>query len=269
MKIIEGVTMKIFDSHTHLNDDHLYSQADRYAEHAKSLGVVKLANVGSNQVLNDRSLALSAKYNDMYSIIGWHPEDSIHFHDEQKQLLIEQLQSPKVIAVGEIGLDYYQTTSPRSIQKRVFKDQIDIAKQLHLPISVHNREAFEDTYEILKEMDIHDIGGVMHSFNGDPEWLKKFLDLGMSVSYSGVASFKKTHDVHDAVRNTPFDRMLVETDAPYLAPEPLRGKQNEPAYTLYTVEAIARLCDVNPDVIAAHTYSNALRLFGIEDNEKN
>ncbi|GEP23378.1 TatD family hydrolase [Lentilactobacillus diolivorans] len=257
--------MKIFDSHTHLNDDAFYSNVEKYAQHAKALGVVKLANVGSNQVLNDRSLALSARYPDMYSIIGWHPEDSIHYHDEQEKLLIEQLQSPKVVALGEIGLDYYQTTSPRAVQKQVFKRQIDIAKQLHLPISVHNRDAFEDTYAILKEMNVSDIGGVMHSFNGDPEWLKKFLDLGMLVSYSGVASFKKTREVHESVRQTPFDRMLVETDAPYLAPEPLRGKQNEPAYTLYTVEAIARFCDVNPDDIAAHTYANALRLFGIED----
>ncbi|MFD1123776.1 TatD family hydrolase [Lentilactobacillus raoultii] len=261
--------MKIFDSHTHLNDDHLYPQAEKYATHARQLGVVKLANVGSNQLLNDRSLALSAKYDGMYSIIGWHPEDSIHFHEAQRQLLIEQLQQPKVVALGEIGLDYYQTTSPRAVQKRVFREQIEIAKTLHLPISVHNREAFEDTYAILKESNVKEIGGVMHSFNGDAEWLKKFLDLGMMVSYSGVASFKKTHEVHDAVRQTPFDRMLVETDAPYLAPEPLRGKQNEPAYSLYTVEAIARFCDVNPDMIAENTYRNALKLFGLDKNEEN
>ncbi|GAA3184028.1 TatD family hydrolase [Lentilactobacillus kefiri] len=257
--------MKIFDSHTHLNDEHLYPEADKYFKHAQSLGVVKIANVGSNQKLNDLSLELSAKYADMYSIIGWHPEDSIYYHEEQEKLLIEQLQSPKVVGLGEIGLDYHQTTAPRVVQKRVFKRQIDIAKQLHLPISVHNRDAFEDTYAILKEMNVSDIRGVMHSFNGDSEWLKKFLDLGMLVSYSGVASFKKTHEVHDAVRNTPFDSMMVETDAPYLSPEPLRGKQNEPAYSLYTVEALARICDVNPDVIAAHTYENTMRLFGIEE----
>ncbi|GAY74213.1 putative deoxyribonuclease YcfH [Lentilactobacillus kosonis] len=105
----------------------------------------------------------------------------------------------------------------------------------------------------------------MHSFNGDPEWLQKFLDLGMLVSYSGVASFKKTHEVHDSVRQTPLDKMLVETDAPYLAPEPFRGKQNEPAYTLYTVEAIARILDIDPDIVAQHTYENTLRLFGISE----
>lgn len=165
--------MKIFDSHTHLNDETLYPEASRYFKHAQNLGVVKLANVGSNQALNDRSLELAAHYPDMYSIIGWHPEDSIYYHEEQEKLLIEQLQSPKVVALGEIGLDYHQTTSPRHIQKDIFKRQIDIAKQLHLPISVHNRDAFEDTYDILKEMDVSGIRGVMHSFNGDSEWLKK------------------------------------------------------------------------------------------------
>ncbi len=259
--------MKIFDSHTHLNDDHLYPEAEKYQDHAAKLGVVKLANVGSNQQLNDRSLELASRYNNMYAIIGWHPEDAIHFHTTERELLIEQLQQPKVVALGEIGLDYYQKTTPVDTQKQVFREQLDIAKQLHLPVSIHNREAFEDTYAILKEMNIQEIGGVMHSFNGDVEWLNRFLDLGMMISYSGVASFKKTKEVHEAVRNTPFDRIMVETDAPYLAPEPLRGRQNEPAYTLYTVEALARFCDVSPEVIAAHTYQNTERLFGIK-NEK-
>ena len=257
--------MKIFDSHTHLNDDHLYPQAGEYFKHANKLGVVKLCNVGSNEKLNWLSLDLAHKYHNMYSIIGWHPEDSIYYNDAQEKVLIKQLEEEPVVAVGEIGLDYYQTTSPRHIQKKVFRRQIQIAKDFHLPISVHNQDAFEDTYTILKEEGVSDIRGVMHSFNGDPEWLKKFLDLGMYVSYSGVASFKKTREVHASVRQTPLDSMLVETDAPYLAPEPLRGTQNEPANTLYTVEAVARFRDTNPDEIAQHTYNNALKLFGIED----
>lgn len=257
--------MKIFDSHTHLNDEQLFPQAQAYQEHAKRLGVVKLANVGSNTELNDRSLELAHRYPDMYSIIGWHPEDSVNYDQQAQQRLAEQLTDDKVVAVGEIGMDFYQTTSPKKVQERVFRDQIDLAKQFHLPISVHNRDAFEDTYRILKEAHVEEIGGILHSFNGDEEWLNKFLELGMHVSYSGVASFKKTHEVHEAVKQTPLDRMLVETDAPYLAPEPFRGKQNEPAYTLYTVEAIARIRDVDPDEIARATYQNTLRLFRIED----
>ncbi|WP_268913909.1 TatD family hydrolase [Lentilactobacillus sp. SPB1-3] len=260
--------MKIFDSHTHLNDDALYEDVNGYFEHAQKLGVEKIANVGSNQVLNERSIALAEQHADMYSIIGWHPEDAIYFKEEQEQWLIDQLSNPKVVAIGEIGLDYYQTTSPRAVQKAVFKRQLEIAKEYHLPVSIHNRDAFEDTYAILKEVGVSEISGVMHSFNGDPEWLQKFLDLGMLVSYSGVASFKKTHEVHESVKQTPMDKMLVETDAPYLAPEPFRGKQNEPAYTLYTVEALARILDVNPEIVARHTYENTLRLFGISDDNK-
>lgn len=257
--------MKIFDSHTHLNDSQLFPEAEQYQEHARKLGVVKIANVGSNTELNAKSLELAHQYADMYSILGWHPEDSLNFDQQAADVLIEQLADPKAVAVGEIGMDFYQTTSPKKVQERVFREQIQIAKQLKLPISVHNRDAFEDTYRILKEEHVEDVGGILHSFNGDPEWLAKFLDLGMHVSYSGVASFKKTHEVHDAVRKTPLERMLVETDAPYLAPEPFRGKQNEPAYTLYTVEAIARIRDVDPDEIASATYQNTLELFRIED----
>ena len=257
--------MKIFDSHTHLNDSQLFPDAKQYQDHAKKLGVVKIANVGSNTELNARSLELAHEYTDMYSIIGWHPEDSLGFDQSAADLLVDQLADPKVVAVGEIGMDFYQTTASKKVQERVFREQIEIAKQLKLPISVHNRDAFEDTYRILKEEHVETIGGILHSFNGDIEWLNKFLDLGMHVSYSGVASFKKTHEVHDAVRNTPLDRMLVETDAPYLAPEPFRGKQNEPAYTLYTLEAIARLRDVDPDEIAQATYQNTLEIFRIED----
>ncbi|MFN1208099.1 TatD family hydrolase, partial [Enterococcus lactis] len=154
----------------------------------------------------------------------------------------------KVVALGEIGLDYNQSTAPKKAQFNVFKRQIDIAQELGMPISVHNRDAFEDTYAILKEKGVNN--GIIHSFNGDAEWLNKIMDLGMYVSYSGVASFKKTKEIHDSVSKTPIDRMLVETDAPYLAPEPLRGHQNEPGYTLYTVEAVARFRDTTPDKIA-------------------
>lgn len=257
--------MQIFDSHTHLNDDDLLNNIDQYVEHAERLGVSKLANVGSNQKLNQKSIELAHKYSNMYSIIGWHPEDAIDFGEEQEKWLIDNLSDPKVVALGEIGLDYHQDRSPKDVQKSVFKRQIEIAKQMHMPISVHNREAFEDTYAILKEMHIEEVGGIIHSFNGDTEWLNKFLNLGMVVSYSGVATFKKTKEIHEAAKNTPMDKFLVETDAPYLAPEPLRGTQNEPANTLYTVEAIARYKDINPDEVAQATYQNALRVFGIEE----
>ncbi|UQS84983.1 TatD family hydrolase [Apilactobacillus apisilvae] len=254
--------MKIFDSHTHLNDDAFRDNVDAYIEHAHRLGVDKMAIVGSNTEMNQEAIELAHKYDNLYAIVGWHPEDSLKYDDEQEAILKEQLKDDKVVALGEIGLDYFQSVAPKKCQFHVFRRQIRIAKEMNMPISVHNREAFEDTYKILSEEGVNN--GIIHSFNGDPEWLKKFIDLGMYVSYSGVASFKKTHEVHDSVRQTPIDKMLVETDAPYLAPEPLRGHQNEPGYTLYTVEAVARFRDTTPDKIADATYKNALKVFGLE-----
>ncbi|MBW1604808.1 TatD family hydrolase [Lactobacillus sp. Sy-1] len=257
--------MKIFDSHTHLNDAILYPDAKQYIEHAQKLGVVKMAIVGSDQHLNRLAIDLAHQYDNLYAIIGYHPEEANSFDDAVEAELIEQLKDPKVVAVGEIGLDYHQNVVKQSTQKRVFKRQIEIAKDENLPISVHNRDAFEDTYDIIKSTDVSNTHGIVHSFNGDAEWARKFIELGMLVSFSGVASFKKTKEVHEAAAEAPLDRILVETDAPYLAPEPYRGKQNEPGYTLYTVEAIARYRDTTPDVIADATYQNTLRLFGIEE----
>lgn len=255
--------MKIFDSHTHLNDDAFRDNVDAYIEHAHRLGVDKMAIVGSNTEMNQEAIELAHKYDNLYAIVGWHPEDSLKYDDKQEAILKEQLKDDKVVALGEIGLDYFQSVAPKKCQFHVFRRQIRLAKAMNMPISVHNREAFEDTYKILSEEGVHN--GIIHSFNGDQEWLKKFINLGMYVSYSGVASFKKTHEVHDAVRQTPIDRMLVETDAPYLSPEPLRGHQNEPAYTLYTVEAVARFRDTTPDKIADATYNNAMRIFGLDE----
>ncbi|MEJ6400153.1 TatD family hydrolase [Nicoliella lavandulae] len=258
--------MQIFDSHTHLNDDILLPDAKQYIEHARKLGVVKMAIVGSDRKLNRLAIELAHQYDNLYAIVGFHPESANEFDDAAAKELKAQLADPKVVAIGEIGLDYHQNVVKQKVQHHVFKRQIEMAKAAGLPISVHNRDAFEDTYDILKAADVSSIHGIIHSFNGDPEWAHKFLNLGMYVSFSGVASFKKTKEVHAAAKETPLDRILVETDAPYLAPEPYRGKQNEPGYTLYTVEAIARYRDTTPDVIADATYQNTLRIFGIEES---
>lgn len=255
--------MQIFDSHTHLNDDAFRDNVQAYIDHAAKLGVTKMAIVGSNRAMNEEAIQLAHQYDNLYAIVGFHPEEALKYNDEEEAILRQQLADEKVVGLGEIGLDYYQDQTPKVAQFNVFKRQIKIAQEMNLPISVHNRDAFEDTYAILKECGVNN--GIIHSFNGDDEWLNKFIDLGMYVSYSGVASFKKTKEIHDAVAKTPSDKMLVETDAPYLAPEPLRGHQNEPGFTLYTVEAVARFRDTTPDKIADMTYQNALRIFGLED----
>lgn len=259
--------MKIFDSHTHLNDEAFWGNEQTYLDHARKLGVKATAQVGSNTVLNQRALELAEKYPHTYAIVGWHPEDAKDFHESERATLLEQLKNPKVVALGEIGLDYHWDTSPQKTQRRVFAEQTQIAQERNLPIAIHNRDAMEDTYEILKNASTHPIKGVMHSFNGDVAWMEKFLELGLNISFSGVASFKKTKEVHEAVRQVPLDRVMVETDAPYLAPEPLRGKQNEPAYALYVLEALARHRDMDPDELAKATFENTCKLYGIENEE--
>jgi len=258
--------MRIFDSHTHLNSEEFINDVPKYLAQAKALSVERMAIVGSNTQLNADAIKLAQQYPELVAIVGWHPEDSKNYTKATEQVLIAQLQLPEVVALGEIGLDYHWDTSPREVQCKIFARQVAIAKEMQVPISVHNRDAFEDTYKILKAADIRDIGGVMHSFNGDPEWLKRFLDLGMHISYSGVASFKHADDVHESVKQTPAESLLVETDAPYLTPEPYRGKQNEPAFTRYVVEAVAKLRETTPAAIAAQTYQNAEELFKIEED---
>ncbi|EMF0157200.1 TatD family hydrolase [Enterococcus hirae] len=257
----------IFDSHTHLNAEQFNDDIPETIERAKELGVTKMAVVGFDTPTIEKSLQLSHDYSNIYSIIGWHPTEAGSYTKDIEKKLQVQLTMPKVVALGEIGLDYYWMEDPKEVQAEVFRRQIAIAKEMNLPISIHTREALADTYQILKEEDIRDIGGIMHSFSGDFEWAKRFLDLGMHISFSGVVTFKKAQDVQEAATHVPLDRLLVETDAPYLAPVPYRGKRNEPGYTRYTVEKIAELRNLPVEEVALQTWKNAHRLFRIAEND--
>ncbi|MDT2813436.1 TatD family hydrolase [Vagococcus carniphilus] len=253
----------IFDTHTHLNVEQFKDEIPEVIERAKELGVTEMAVVGFDTPTIDKSLELSQTYKDIYSIIGWHPTEAGSYTKEIESRLQYQLEEEKVVALGEIGLDYYWMEDPKEVQDKIFRRQIAIAKEMNLPISIHTRDAIEDTYKILKEEKIHDIGGIMHSFSGDGEWAKRFLDLGMHISFSGVLTFKKAFEVHEAAGIVPMDRLLVETDAPYLAPMPYRGKRNEPGYTRYVVERMAEIRELPVEQVAEITRNNAHRLFRI------
>lgn len=255
----------IFDSHTHLNAEQFNEDIPETIKRAKELGVTEMAVVGFDTPTIEKSLELSQQYKEIQSIIGWHPTEAGSYTPEIEKKLQELLTTPKVVALGEIGLDYYWMEDPKEVQARVFRRQIAIAKEMNLPISIHTREALEDTYKILKEEDIRDIGGIMHSFSGDPEWMAKFLDMGMHISLSGVVTFKKALEVQDVAKAVPLDHLLVETDAPYLAPVPYRGKRNEPGYTRYVVEKIAELREVSFEEIAKQTTNNAHHLFRLAE----
>lgn len=255
----------IFDTHTHLNAAQFNEDIPETIHRAKELGVSKMAVVGFDTPTIEKSLALSHEYQDIYSIIGWHPTEAGSYTHEIEENLQQQLTLPKVVALGEIGLDYHWMEDPKDVQEKVFRRQIAIAKEMKLPISIHTRDALEDTYRILKDCKVEDIGGIMHSFSGDSTWMERFLDLGMHISFSGVVTFKKAIEVQEACRLVPFDRLLVETDAPYLAPVPYRGKRNEPGYTRYVVEKIAELREVSFEEAAKSSYQNAMKLFGLAD----
>lgn len=255
------IPLKIYDSHTHLNDDCFFSDVPAYIARARHYGVVEMNMLGSNQHLNDRAIQLAHDYSGLHAIVGWHPEDAKNYDDEARQRLKQQLTDTVVVGIGEIGLDYHWDTAPRDVQQRVFEEQLELAWQFNLPVAIHCREALADTYDILKNAHVGDFGGVMHSFAGDAEWAQKFLDLGMDLSYSGVVSFHKAEDVHEAAWVTPLDHLMVETDAPYLTPMPYRGKQNEPAFTYFTVLALAKLLNERPQTVAEASWKNAQRRF--------
>ena len=255
----------IFDTHTHLNVSAFTGEEKEVIARAKELAVTRFAVVGFDTDTITRSLELSEEFKEVVSIIGWHPTEAYQYNKEIESWLQERLTHPQVVAMGEMGLDYYWKDSTPEEQDKVFRRQIAIAKEMKLPIVIHNRDATEDCYKILKEEGIQDIGGIMHSYNGDLEYMKRFLDLGMHISFSGVTTFKNAPQVRECAKLVPFDRMLVETDAPYLAPVPYRGKRNEPGYTRYVVETIAKERGIAWEEVAAQTTQNAIKLFRMEE----
>jgi len=253
--------MKIFDTHTHLNDPAFAGNTQQYIDNAKELDVDEMAIIGSNEEFNIEAIRLAQNYKELHAVVGWHPEFAKEYNEEQ---LVNQIQLPEVVAIGEICLDYHWEEDPDpKIRQKVLIQQLDIAQQYKMPVSIHCRDAFDDMYSILKNHDMSKSGIIMHSFNGNLDWLNKFLDLGLWISYSGVVSFKNAPEVHESAKNTPLDRLLVETDAPYLTPEPYRGHTNQPAYTRYVVDAIAKYKDIAPDEIAEHTFNNAHQVYNL------
>lgn len=254
----------LFDTHTHLNavqfDEDVPETVQKAAEH----DVTRMAVVGFDTETIDKSLALSQEYDHIYSIVGWHPTESHSYNDAVEEKLYHQLQLPKIVAMGEMGLDYHWPDSTKEEQFEAFRRQIRIAKELKLPVSIHNREATEDVYKILKEEHIEDIGGIMHSFGESVDWMERFLDLGMHISLSGVVTFKNAPEVREVAKAVPFDKLLIETDAPYLAPVPFRGKRNEPAYVKYVAEEVAKQRGISYEEVGKQTMTNANRLFGLD-----
>lgn len=260
--------MKIFDSHTHLNDEPFKDRLATEIDKATGLNVVKINNVGSNYKLNDGAIEIAEQFDAAYATIGWHPDDAGEFTENEAKAvdyLTHHAKNPKVIAIGEIGLDYHWMVQSKEVQEQVFIKQIQLSKALNLPFQVHTRDALEETYQIIKSEGVGPAGAIMHSFSGTYEDAVKFADLGMMISFSGVVTFKKATDEQEAAQKLPLDKILVETDAPYLTPVPFRGRENTPGYTSYVVEKIAELRGISVEEVAEASYQNALKIFNLQD----
>ncbi|CAM3094067.1 TatD family hydrolase [Leuconostoc rapi] len=248
-----------YDTHTHLNDDKLFHDVPAYIGRANEFRVMEMNIVGYDATGNERALEIAQAHDNIYAVLGFQPEDTGTFDAAAAVKLEEQLQQDKVVGVGETGLDYYWETTAHDVQKKAFKAHLALAKKCQLPVIIHNRDAFEDVYAMLKESGV--TKGVMHSFSGTPEQALAFVDLGMHISFSGVVTFKKAENVREAAKVVPLDRILVETDAPYLAPTPFRGKDNEPAFVKYIIDSLAETLDLTPKDLADITRKNAHQLF--------
>ena len=257
--------MELFDTHAHLGLESFYDKdLEEVLARADGAGVKFIATVGIDLEESRKAVAIAAGHERVYAIVGVHPHEAKGVTDATLEEMARLARHEKVVAYGEIGLDFYRNRSPRRAQIAVFRDQIRLARKLGLPIVIHDRDAHEETLRILKEEKVDEVGGIIHCFSGDVRMAWDCIAMGFLVSIPGTVTFKKAKQVHDVVREVPLDYLLVETDCPYLTPVPHRGKRNEPAYVRYTAEAVAELKGLSLGEVAAATTQNALRVFGLD-----
>ena len=253
----------LIDTHVHLNAEQYVNDLDEVIERARENGIEKMVVIGCDRPTIERTMELIDEHEDIYGVIGWHPVDAIDCTDEDLEWIEQLSKHEKIVGIGEMGLDYHWDKSPKDVQKDLFKKQIELAKRVNLPIIIHNREATEDCVAILKEMHAEEIGGIMHAFSGDESVADEIIDMNFYVSLGGAVTFKNAQLPKDIAVHVPIDRLLVETDAPYLTPHPYRGKRNEPAYVKLVAEKIAELRQISYEELARTTSENAKRLFKI------
>lgn len=254
--------MLIFaDSHCHLS---MSTESEAAIGRARQQGVHGFLVPATNAGDLDSVVEIAHSHPDVWAAVGFHPHEAKDC-DETALARIDQLAGqPRVVAIGEIGLDYHYDHSPRDVQREVLLEQIRIAIRNDLPVIIHNRESTEDLLEILGRGNLQDARGVIHSFTEDWATARRFLDLGFDLSFSGIVTFRSAETLREAARRAPADRVLIETDTPYLAPVPMRGKENEPAYVLHVAELLAELWGMPLEQVADVTTSNFERIFDVE-----
>ena len=252
----------LFDSHAHLDDEKFDEDREQVIARIFESGVAGFVNVGACMASSARSVTLATQYEKIYAAVGIHPHDAENALEKDYEQLAIWSKLPKVVGIGEIGLDYYYDLSPRDVQRKVFIRQIDVARQMNMPIIIHDRDAHADILDVIKK-EAKGVRGILHCFSGSLEMAKEIIKLGFYISIAGPVTFKNAAKLPEIVANVPLERLLIETDSPYLTPHPHRGKRNEPTYVRLVAEQVASLRGMELSALAEATYNNAKDIFKI------
>lgn len=254
----------LFDSHAHIVDSKFNKDRDQVIQRAREAGVDYIMNPGADYESSLQAIALAEKYDFIYAAVGVHPHDAKSLDDMMLSLLKAMARKDKVKAIGEIGLDYHYDHSPRDIQKYWFEKQLLMAKELKLPVIIHDRDANQDVFDILSKVQSFETGVLLHCYSGSAELAEEYIKKGAYISLAGPVTFKNARKPLEVAEVVPLDRLMIETDAPYLTPEPYRGKRNESAYVSYVAKKIAEIKGCSYQEIAQATMKNAKTFFSID-----
>lgn len=254
----------IFDTHAHYDDEAFNEDREAVIKSLAAAGVEKVVNIGASMASSETTLELTRNYPFIYGTAGVHPSETAELDEEKFQRLKEIVREPKIVAVGEIGLDYYWEKPAHDIQKNWFERQLELAREVNLPVVIHSREAAKDTLEIMKAAKAGDMGGVIHCFSYGKDMAREYLDMGFFLGIGGVLTFKNAKKLREVVEYAPMAQLVLETDSPYMAPEPNRGKRNTSANLPYVVNMMAEIKGLSPEDVIAATEKNARRLYRME-----
>ncbi|NLJ78049.1 MAG: TatD family hydrolase [Tissierellia bacterium] len=254
----------LIDSHVHLDDRRYDRDRDDLIKSLKENGVDLVINIGADLQSSIGSVSLSEDYDNIYAAVGIHPHSAKEMSDSTIDMLRSLAGRDRVVAIGEIGLDFYRDLSPRDIQRQRFIEQLELAKEVDLPVVIHSRDAAGATFDILKDAQDGSLRGVLHCYSGSVEMAMEYIKLGFYISLAGPITFKNARVPKEVAKAVPLDKLLIETDSPYLTPEPYRGKRNEPIYVGHVAGTIAELRDIPFEEVANRTSENARNLFGLK-----
>lgn len=253
----------IFDSHAHYDDEAFDEDREEVLQEVQKSGISYIVNAGASIESSRASVELAGKHQFIYAAVGIHPQDADKFNSDSPGKLESLAGSKKVVAIGEIGLDYYWEGPHKDVQKRVFEEQMKLALKLNLPVIIHDREAHGDTFDMVRRYASQGLLGVLHCYSGSPEMAVEYVKLGFYIGFTGVITFKNAVKSLEVLKVVPMDKILIETDCPYLAPVPFRGKRNDSRYLKHVVEKACQVLDIDYGYFAEKTCSNARDLFRI------